>query len=87
MVPKLLPGVHVGDMHLHEAGAIGNLCQGVAQSNGGMRQPTWVNDDCTSGIGGLVDLLNELAFKIRLEKLDLCPVLLGTLGNQFFDIT
>jgi len=38
------------------------------------------------GIGGRMDLLNELAFKIRLEKLDLCPVLRRTLGHELFNI-
>ena len=86
MVPEVLAGVHVGDVHLDEPGTVGDLRQGIPQRDRGVGEPAGVDDHGLAGVSGLVDAVDQLALVVGLQEVDTDTEPGGVLGQTSLDV-
>ena len=63
VVPKLFPGMHIGDVHFDQRGA--EFGARIPQRNRGVRQRAGVEYHRFAGVGGAVDPAQQLCFAVR----------------------
>lgn len=83
MAPRL-PGMHIAHMQLDKRDT--NTEEGIADSNGGMRVSTRVDDDAVDVAAGSLDAVDDCAFVVGLEGVEGATVLGGDGAAVVFDV-